>query len=515
MSAKLQAENEAQRRELAAAHARIAEQSAQIAHMALMLATMNDRLTELLAAAQRKTARPAVELKVPEPPASLGAAEAAAFTDRPKAPPLPEKPPKVNKPRRPSGRKPLPDHLPTEEHTVRPEVCTECGGADLQAVDVVVETKLHVVEAHQRKRVVRRITCVCKRCDTRMTARSLPAPFDRSKFTGEWLAWLVHQKFAMLTPLDRIRRDLAAKGIPLASGTLCKQIERAADLLAKIDGEHWKQLLAAEWLALDATSLKVLVPGLPVSHNGQLEAYRNDDRVVFQYEPSKAADTLVSKLAKFKGTIVADAEHRHNALFADGRNVEAGCNAHGRRKLRDAEKVQPVLAAEAGLFISNMYLAEREAKEKGLQGEDLKAWRQTRIPPLRDAFKRWIQATRQVLTEPSDPLLKAINYYENHWDAFFRFVDDPRIPIDNSATEREYQNVAKLRLNSLFAGSTEGAHRMAILLGIAATCRIQKVDFQAYLSWAFTRLGTHADLYNLDAAALTPARYAAFLRSER
>ena len=68
-------------------------------------------------------------------------------------------------------------------------------------------------------------------------------------------------------------------------------------------------------------------------------------------------------------------------------------------------------------------------------------------------------------------------------------------PIDNSPTEREFQNVAKLRLNMLFAGSTEGAHRTCVLLGIVATCRAVGVPAKAYLAWAFERLGTHRDLY--------------------
>ncbi len=80
--------------------------------------------------------------------------------------------------------------------------------------------------------------------------------------------------------------------------------------------------------------------------------------------------------------------------------------------------------------------------------------------------------------------------------------------VSNSATEREFQNFAKLRLNSLFAGSSEGAHRMAILFGMAATCRAPGVDTQAYLSWVLTRVGTHRDLYGLSAAELTPAAYA-------
>jgi hypothetical protein len=105
----------------------------------------------------------------------------------------------------------------------------------------------------------------------------------------------------------------------------------------------------------------------------------------------------------------------------------------------------------------------------------------------------------------------AVRYYRNHKDALFRFIDDPDVPIDNSPTEREFQNVAKLRLNMLFAGSTEGAHRACVLLGIAATCRALGVPIQAYLAWAFERLGTHRDVYGLSLEEMTPAAFKASL----
>ena len=113
---------------------------------------------------------------------------------------------------------------------------------------------------------------------------------------------------------------------------------------------------------------------------------------------------------------------------------------------------------------------------------------------------------------PSEPLAAAVGYYTRHGDALFRFVDDPDVPIDNSPTEREFQTVAKLRLNMLFAGSTEGAHRACILLGIVATCRAIGVPAQAYLAWAFERLGTHRDVFALPVDQLTPA---AFKRARR
>jgi len=494
-------------RDNAALREQVAALTVEVGRLAELVAQGNDRITELLAVAGRKKSRSKRRPPAPAPSPSLDPDARAAYLARPRAPPRPVKPKAAKKPRRPTGRKPVPEHLPAEEHRLRPDACKKCGGSDLDVVDEVVETKLHVVKEHQRRRVVRRKTCMCRHCGTRTTPRSLPSPFSRSKATCEWLAWLVHQKFVMLTPLDRLRRDLAAKGVPLAMSYLVGQIERAADLLGGVDGAHWKRLLAAEWMATDATGLKVLIPGLPGSHHGHLEVYRNDEQVVFQYEPHKGSEVLAAKLAPFEGTLVADAEHRHNAVFADGTVQEAGCNAHGRRKFRDAEVAQPTLAVEGGDFIANIYVAENEARKAGLSGDALRSWRQSKVSPLRDKLLRWMDAVQPSLT-PDDPLARVIRYYRNHWQALFRFVDQPELPIDNSASEREYQNVAKLRLNSLFAGSTEGAHRAATLLGIAATCRVLGIDTQAYLAWALTRLGTHRDVYGLSAVELTPAAYA-------
>jgi len=103
--------------------------------------------------------------------------------------------------------------------------------------------------------------------------------------------------------------------------------------------------------------------------------------------------------------------------------------------------------------------------------------------------------------------MAAVRCYLNHEAALFRFIDDPDVPIDNNPTEREFQNVAKLRLNRLFAGSTEGAHRACVLLGIIATCRAVGVPVQAYLAWAFERLGTHRDVYALDLSQMIPAAF--------
>ncbi len=514
--ATLQRENAAQRAlnqqlteqlaKIAAANAaQVAQLVAANAELTAQIATLNERITELLAVAKRRQ-RPPTAAVSPPPPPQVSADAQRAFAERPPPPKLPPKTKKAAAPRRPTGRKALPTHLEAETHELRPDACSHCGSSALDEAEQLTEEKLHVVKEHQRRRVVLRTTCRCRACGGRTTPRSLPAPYERSKVTSEWLAWLVYQKFVLLTPLDRIRRDLAERGVPVAMSTLVSFIERAADLLAPVDGLHWRQLLAGSWMATDGTGLKVLIPGLPAAHNGYLEIYRNLECAVFQYEPDKASDNVVAKLKSFRGTLTADAEHRFNALFTKKRIIEAGCNAHGRRKFRDAEATQPVLAAEGGAFLSAMYVEEEAARAQGLAGKKLLAHRRRRIGPILAAFKRWLAAVEPTLL-PSEPLMAAVRYYRLHGEALFRFVEDPEVPIDNSPTEREFQNVAKLRLNMLFAGSTEGAHRACILLGLVATCRAIGVPIQAYLAWAFDRLGTHRDLFALPLDQLTPAAF--------
>ena len=468
---------------------------AQVTQLIESIAKLNERVAELLAVAQRKQ-RKASPPKPTEPPPAVEGDVKQAFESRPKPPELPPKT-KSKKPRPPpTGRKPLPSHLPVEEHALKPDECAHCGSTALDVADVVEEEKLHVVKEHQRRRVVRRTTCRCRACGERTTPRSLPAPYARSKVTCDWLAWLVASKFALLMPLDRVRRDLKERGIPMAMGSLVSFIERAADLLAPIDGLHWQQLLASAWMATDGTGLKVLIPGLPAAHNGYIELYRNLTCAVFQYEADKASEHLAGKLQAFCGTLTADAEHRLNVAYASGRVLEAGCNAHGRRKFRDAEETQPTLAAEGGAFIAGMYVEEARAQQLNLAGDALVEHRRRFIRPLAEQLERWCDAVAPTLL-PSEQLMAAVGYYQRHKKALFRFIDDANVPIDNSATEREFQNVAKLRLNVLFAGSTEGAHRACVLLGIIATCRTIGVPVQAYLTWAFERLGTHRDVFGL------------------
>lgn len=409
--------------------------------------------------------------------------------------------------RREGGRRRPPAHLPADVEPYPVRACGCCGGRVLKR-DVEENAVYSAVRSYVRQRVIlrERVVCADLRCGAKTTAPTPPMPCERALFDCSFIAWLVTMKFAFLMPLDRIQAMLASQGVHLATGTLVHLIQRATSLAEAVDGEHMRQLRAGKYICFDGTGLKVLMPGERKAWDGYLEVFTRDELTVFQFDLTKDADALRDRLEKVTGVLVADAEAR-NKKAASHLDI-AHCNAHVVRAFRAAEAVQPRLAKEGRSFLDTLYALEDEAKALGLTGAERAAHRRRGRPTL-DDFRRWLVGVTEGELPPSDPVVKVAAYYLRHWEGLTRFMDDPDLPLDNNAAEREFQRHAKLRFASLFAGSEEGAHRWATLLGVVRTAQKHGLDVQAYLTWMFERRGTHKARFGLSARQLTPAAYKA------
>jgi len=166
------------------------------------------------------------------------------------------------------------------------------------------------------------------------------------------------------------------------------------------------------------------------------------------------------------------------------------------------------LAGRALAFIGRFYAEEAKAREQGLTGVELLAWRQTHVAPVARDFRSWLTDHLDDLL-PDNPVRKAMKYYVNHWDALTRFLEDPDVPLDNNWSERALRSVNLIRNNSLFAGGEEGAVRLCTLLTLVSTCRLIGVDPYSYLEWALIRVVPHRDNRGLTPADLTPHAYQA------
>lgn len=93
-------------------------------------------------------------------------------------------------------------------------------------------------------------------------------------------------------------------------------------------------------------------------------------------------------------------------------------------------------------YINQLYDIERELK--GLSAEQRQQRRQEQAKPLADKLHEWMRAQRQRVPDGSTTA-KKLDYSLNRWDAWTRYLEDGRVPMDNNYIERQIRPIAKGR----------------------------------------------------------------------
>jgi Transposase IS66 family len=70
-----------------------------------------------------------------------------------------------------------------------------------------------------------------------------------------------------------------------------------------------------------------------------------------------------------------------------------------------------------------------------------------------------------------------------HWDGLTRFVDDPRIPLDNNASERQVRGPALGRKNYYGSGALWSGRLTAMLFSLFATLNLSQINIRKWLTW--------------------------------
>ena len=257
---------------------------------------------------------------------------------------------------------------------------------------------------------------------------------------------------------------------------------------------------AAERLHVDDTTVPVLARNK--CRTGRVWAHVRDDRpfggkaapaAVLYYSPNREGCHPQRQLATYTGIMQVDAYSGYNALYVEGRRpgpiVEAGCWAHGRRKLYELARLRKMpVAIEAVRRIDELFAIEREIN--GQTPSQRLSVRRERSKPLVEGLERWMRSERRKLSA-KNPLAKAMAYMLNHWQAFTRFLDDGRICMTNNAAERALRGIAVGRRNWTFCGSDTGGERAAVIFTLIETCKLCDVDPRAWLADVLARIADH------------------------
>jgi transposase len=291
-------------------------------------------------------------------------------------------------------------------------------------------------------------------------------------------AHVITSKCADSLPLHRIETMLERAGYPIARSTLCDLFHRSADLLEPI----YRRILDAAkhdpYLHADETSLRVQQRGGCLS--GWIWALLSSKAIAYTFDTTRRGQVAETLLADTKGFLVLDGYAGYNGVIGDHGRTRVGCWSHCRRKFFEAMKTVPE-ARELLDLIVELYRIEHRAAERDILGTEAHLLlREAESATIVDQINDWVD-DKAGRYPPRSKMGQALTYATKQRAALRRFLDDPKLPLDNNFAERGLRIFALGRKNFLFAGHVEGAQNLAVLQSIVATCRLHGVNPYEYI----------------------------------
>ena len=339
---------------------------------------------------------------------------------------------------------------------------------------------------HLRKKY----TCTC--CESNgnnpqmETAAKPEMAIDKGMAGPGLLAYIVTSKFSDYLPLYRLEDIFERQGFEISRATQSVWCGDIADLAEPLYELMAERVRASHVVATDDTIMPMLSKGKTT--NARMWVYVGDEAQpynVFDFTLNRGRDGPKYFLKDYRQVLLADAYGGYNGVVAGNEITRAGCWAHMKRKVIDAEKAAPEIAREAVERVRALYAIERQCKDASVE-ERLKLRQQQSAPLLAQLRERLLTWKEQLL--PKHPMAEAVNYALSQWTELNVFCSDGAVSIDNNVSEREMKRVVLNRKNSLFVGNPRGGRTAAILATFTSTCRRHDIDPQLYLTQLLTNL---------------------------
>lgn len=395
-------------------------------------------------------------------------------------------------PKSPPARMPLPAHLRREVVVLEPEGDTD----GLVCIGTEVTEELEATPASLFVRRYERPKYARPQPDggTRVLVAQLPSrPIDKGIAGPMLLAGILVDKFLYHMPIYRQLLRFKSQGVAIPDSTIHDWIARVCHLMEPLHAQLAAKALEARYMQADETPLPVLDKDKAGStHRGYLWAYHAVEPGIafFDYRKNRSKAGPMCVLAKYRGWLQVDGYSAYEE-FEQREGVSlVACMAHIRRKFEHAlEGDKPNASHMLGL-IRQLYAVEREAREGGLDAAGRLALRKEKAAPLVQQAKQWLIDNYAAFL-PKSPMRAACAYFMGRLKYMERYLDDGTLEIDNNPIENLIRPVALGRKNYLFAGSHEGARRLAIVYSFFATCKLNALDPLKWLHAVLQRLPDH------------------------
>jgi transposase len=416
-------------------------------------------------------------------------------------------------------------HLPVRETFLElaPEqcVCPRCG-QPLLRLSATEDSELIEIEVCVYRRVIHRRryrrTCTCVGPSS-ITAPSPPKLIPKGRYgISVWVEVLLDKYFSY-RPTERLLASWRLLGLDLAPGTVTDGLQRLEVLLRPIYGALKERNPQGDLHQGDETRWRVFVilEGKQ-GYGWWLWVVLGRDTVTYLLDASRSHTVPENHFrAESRGVLVVDRYAAYKAMswVKDGVLVLAFCWAHVRRDFIRAGKGWPELKTWALQWLRWIRVLYRLNDRRLAVQKDAAAFGEAdgRLRQAVAEMKTQME-TELARADLATPCRKALESLQEHWEGLTRFVDDPRIPMDNNASERRARGPAVARKNFYGSGSLWSGQLAAALFSIFATLSLWKINPRKWLTWYFEHCAAVGGKIPEDIQAFLPWNLDAAKRSE-
>jgi transposase len=399
-----------------------------------------------------------------------------------------------NKRKEHPGRVALPDHLPVEEIILEPEEDT----SDMKCIGKEVTDQLELVPAKLLiKRYIRpKYIAVTDESqgEHKGVIAELPVfPIEKGIAGPGLLAQIMVDKFVDHLPVYRQIERFKREDMKLSSSTINGWQESVCNLLEPLYDTLKHRVLSQGYLQVDETPIPVLDKQKKgKTHRGYHWIYHSplEKTVLFDYNTGRSREGPAKLLRDFKGYLQTDGYKVYD-LFAKRKDITlVNCMAHARRGFEQALPYDQKRAEYAMGMFQKLYATEQKARDQNMSPQERHTLRLDEALPIINELGKWIVETYKT-SEPKSPLGKATASFIPRWDNLLAYLNDGNLEIDNNLAENAIRPIALGRKNYLFAGSSRGAERAAMMYSFFPTCSKNEVNPYQWLKTVLEVIPTY------------------------
>jgi hypothetical protein len=337
---------------------------------------------------------------------------------------------------------------------------------------------------------------------------SMPArPIEKGVAGAGLLAYILVSKYVDHLPLYRLQQMFMRYAIDINRSTMSGWIAQICRYLEVLyEAMHRELVKKSLLIQADETTLKVLDKNTKDKCDlGYLWPYVGDGKLaVFEFKDSRAKAGPTDFLSGFtERYLMSDGYAGYGEVIRENSLRHLMCWAHARRKFFEAKDLEPEFVSKVLSHIGILYSIEKSINDPETDHVERGKIRNEKSRPVLDAIHELLVNPGKIIL-PGNKVSEAISYTVKHWTQLTRFLEDGRLPIDNNLVENSIRPVALGRKNWLFAGSKDGAKRMAIIYSLLATCKLNEINPYEYFYDILPRI---PDYPEKNIADLIPSRW--------